>query len=123
MSDERTTAPARFFGEGICFISLGICPAHRPLRLLRGERSPAADGSRSTPLRDTEGSVHWLRLKQHAARLPDLSFESVFSIRIIRVSGFLVEAIQRIQSQRARGVMSIHRLRAFASAASARARS
>ena len=82
-----------------------------------------AVGSRSTPLRDTEGSVHWLRLKQHAPRLPDLSFESVFSIRIVRVSGFLVEPIQRIQSQRARVVMSAHRLRAVRSAASARVKS
>src|SRR6516162_7441644 len=80
------------------------------------ERSPAVDSS-STPLRDTDGSVHWLRLKQHAARLPDLSLDSVFSIRIVRVSGFLVEPIQRIQSQRASGEMSIHRLRAVESAA------
>jgi hypothetical protein len=69
-------------------------------------------GSRSTPLCDIEGSVHWLRSKQQAARFPDLSFESVFSIRIVRVSRFLVEPIQRIQSQRARGVMSSHNLRA-----------
>jgi hypothetical protein len=50
-------------------------------------------------------------LKQQAARFPDLSFESVFSTRIVRVFRFLVEPIQRIQSQRARGVMSIHNLR------------
>src|SRR5215471_19668033 len=97
-------------------------------RLLDSDRrilecSPAAVGSSSTPLRDTEGSVHWLRLKQHTARLPDLSLENIFSIRMVRVSGFLVEPIQRIQSQRASGVMSVHRLRAFASAASARAKS
>jgi len=49
-------------------------------------------------------------LKQQAARFPDLSFESVFSIRIARVSRFLVAPIQRIQSQRATGVMSIHNL-------------
>ena len=84
---------------------------------------PDVVGSRSTPLRDTEGSVHWLRLKQHAVRLPDLSFESVFDIRSVRVSGFLVEPIQRIQSQRARGVMSVHRSPAFGSAARARAKS
>jgi hypothetical protein len=98
---------------------------HRLLDIERRilEHPPAAVGSRSTPLRDTEGSVHWLRLKQHAARLPDLSLESVFSIRIVRVSGFLVEPFQRIQSQRASGVMSIHRLPAFTSAASARAKS
>ena len=85
--------------------------------------STAGVGSRSTPLCDIEGSVHSLRLKQQAARFPDLSFESVFSIRIVRVSGFLVERIQRIQSQRAKGVMSIHKLRASGSDASAFAKS
>jgi len=62
-------------------------------------------------------------LKQQAARFPDLSFESVFSIRIARVSRFLVAPIQRIQSQRATGVMSIHMLRTGGSAASAAAKS
>jgi len=62
-------------------------------------------------------------LKQQAARFPDLSFESVFSIRIVRVSRFLVEPIQRIQSQRATGVMSIHNRRACGSDASAFAKS
>src|SRR5215472_4216660 len=74
-------------------------------------------GSRSTPLCDIEGSVHSLRLKQQAARFPDLSFESVFSTRIARVAGFLVEPIQRIQSQRATGVISIHTPRASGSEA------
>jgi hypothetical protein len=83
----------------------------------------AGVGSRSTPLRDIEGSVHWLRLKQQAARFPDLSFESVFSTRIVRVSPFLVEPIQRIQSQRATGVMSIHNPRTCGSDASASAKS
>jgi hypothetical protein len=83
----------------------------------------ASAGSRSTPLRDIKGSVHWLRLKQQAARFPDLSFESAFSIRIARVSGFLVEPIQRIQSQRATGVMSIHNLYTCRSDANASARS
>ncbi len=55
--------------------------------------------------------------------MPDLSFESVFSIRIVRVSRFLVEPIQRIQSQRATGVMSIHSLRIFGSEANASAKS
>src|SRR5262249_30618790 len=76
-------------------------------------------GSRSTPLRDINGSVHWLRLKQQAARFPDLSFESVFSIRIARVSGFLVAPIQRIQSQRATGVISVHKRFTCGSAARA----
>src|SRR5580704_3087445 len=90
----------------------------------RPSGSPMARvGSRSTPLRDIEGSVHSLRLKQQAARFPDLSFESVFPIRIVRVSRFLVEPIQRIQSQRATGVMSIHNLRACGSDASASAKS
>jgi hypothetical protein len=62
-------------------------------------------------------------LKQQAARFPDLSFESVFSIRMLRVSGFRVEPIQRIQSQRATGVMSIHNLRTCGSDASASAKS
>jgi len=62
-------------------------------------------------------------LKQQAARFPDRSFESVFSIRIARVSWFLVEPIQRIQSQRATGVMSIHNLRASGSDANASAKS
>ena len=83
----------------------------------------AGVGSRRIPLRDIEGSVHRLRLKQQAARFPDLSFESVFSIRIVRVSRFLVEPIQRIQSQCATGVMSIHNLRACGSDASASAKS
>src|ERR1700687_3118102 len=52
-----------------------------------------------------------------------MSFERVFSIRIVRVSGFLVEPIQRIQSQRATGVMSIHNLRACGADASASAKS
>jgi hypothetical protein len=63
--------------------------------------------------------VHWLRSKQQAARFPDPSFESVFSIRILRVAGFLVDRIQRIQSQRAKGVMSVHVLSACGSNASA----
>jgi hypothetical protein len=62
-------------------------------------------------------------LKQQAARFPDLSFESVFSIRIVRVSRFLVEPIQRIQSQRARGVISNHMRRTGGSDASAFAKS
>ena len=85
--------------------------------------SSAGVGSRSTPLRDINGSVHWLRLKQQAARFPDLSFESVFSIRIARVSALRVAPIQRIQSQRATGVMSIHNLRTSGSDANAVARS
>jgi len=50
--------------------------------------------------------------------LPDPTFESVLSIRV-RVAGFLVDRIQRIQSQRAKAVMSIHALRACGTDASA----
>ncbi|HJZ76895.1 MAG TPA: hypothetical protein VKE51_34415 [Vicinamibacterales bacterium] len=63
--------------------------------------------------------MHWRRSKQQAARFPDPSFESVFSIRIVRVAGFLVDRIQRIQSQRAKGVLSVHVRRACGSDASA----
>jgi hypothetical protein len=83
----------------------------------------AGAGSSRTPLRDNDGSVHWLRSQQQAARFPDLSFERVLSIRIARVSGFLVAPIQRIQSQRARGVMSSHTVRTCGLDASAFARS
>ena len=98
--DEATTDMAGREGRTVGFSSAGV-------------------GSRSTPLRDINGSVHWLRLKQQAARFPDLSFDSVFSIRIVRVSGFLVDPIQRIQSQRATGVISVHTLRARGSDANA----
>ncbi len=60
-----------------------------------------------------------VRLKQHGLRFPALNFESVVSIRRLRVSGFFVEPIQRIQSQRAIGVISIHRV--FACGEEARA--
>src|SRR5258707_3171571 len=76
-------------------------------------------GSRSTPLFDTEGSVQRVRLKQHGLRSPALSFEHAVSIRRLRVSGCLVEPIQRIQSQRAIGVISIQRVCASGAAASA----
>lgn len=76
-------------------------------------------GSRSTPFFDTYGSVHRLRLKQHGLRIPDLSFENATSIRRLRVSWRAVALIQRIQSQRAIVVISIHRLCACGSAARA----
>ena len=66
--------------------------------------------SRSTPFFDTEGSQQRLRLKQHGLRSPALSFEHATSIRRRRVSGCLVERIQRIQSQRAIGVIFIQRV-------------
>src|ERR1700730_11077767 len=60
-----------------------------------------------------------LRLKQHGLRSPALSFEHVTSIRRLRVSDCLVERIQRIQSQRAIGVISIQRVYACGVAARA----
>src|SRR4051812_31429173 len=50
-----------------------------------------------------------LRLKQHGLRSPAVSLENAVSIRRLRVSNLLVEPIQRIHSQRAIGVISIHR--------------
>lgn len=49
-----------------------------------------------------------LLLKQHGRRSPALSFERATSIRRCRVSDRLVARIQRIHSQRAAGVISIH---------------
>src|SRR3989344_2096143 len=69
-------------------------------------------GSRSIPLFDTDGSVHKALLKQHGFFSPFLSFEHATSIRFLRVSGCLVDLIQRIQSQRAIGVILFHKVRA-----------
>src|SRR3989344_2730618 len=44
--------------------------------------------------------------QQHGLRIPPLSFESAFPIRIRRVSAFLPEVTQQIHSLRAGGVMS-----------------
>src|SRR5262249_54443330 len=52
--------------------------------------------------------VHWLRSKQHGLRFPALSLEQILSTRRLRVSNCLAEPIQRIQSQRAIGVIAIH---------------
>jgi len=60
----------------------------------------------STPLLDTSGSVHIERLKQHGLLLPARSFEKATLGGRLRVSAFLVERIQRIQSQRAIGAIS-----------------
>lgn len=46
--------------------------------------------------------------QQHGLRMPPLSFESPFSIRISRVSAFLPAVTQQIHSLRASGVMSSH---------------
>jgi hypothetical protein len=46
--------------------------------------------------------------QQHGRRIPPFSFESAFSIRIIRVSSFFADVTQHIHSLRARGVISSH---------------
>jgi len=81
--------------------------------------SCACTGSRSAPLCETEGSVQMFRLKQHGLRSPCVSFEQATSIRCLRVSGCLVALIQRIQSQRALGVIFIQRACACGTARSA----
>src|SRR5687767_8450980 len=48
------------------------------------------------------------RSKQHARRLPHASLSQATSMRFARVSAFLPEVIQWIQSRRATGVMSDH---------------
>jgi hypothetical protein len=73
----------------------------------------------STPFFETSGSVHWFRLKQHGLRSPDLSFDKATSMRRLRVSRLLVARIQRSQSQRAIGVIFLHRAFACRSDASA----
>ena len=46
--------------------------------------------------------------QQQGRRIPLLSFESVFFIRILLVSDFLADSIQHIHSLRASGVISSH---------------
>src|SRR3989344_1372674 len=50
--------------------------------------------------------------QQQGRRIPPLSFESAFLIRIPLVSSFLPETTQQIHSLRASGVMSSHTARA-----------
>src|SRR3989344_8561156 len=66
-------------------------------------------GTRSAPLFDREGSEHRLRLKQQGRRIPLLSLSSATFICFWRVSEVLTARIHRIQSQRARGVISFHK--------------
>ena len=75
--------------------------------------------SRSTPLFDTSGTVHSVRLKQQGLRFPALSFDMATSILRCRVSACFVALIQRIQSQRAIGVISFHNV--FAGGAASKA--
>lgn len=51
--------------------------------------------------------------QQQGRRIPPLSFEIAFSIRIFLVSAFFPEITQQIHSLRASGVMSPHTARAF----------
>src|SRR5690606_8709333 len=53
------------------------------------------------------------RSKQHARRLPEASISQVVAMRRARVSGFLAEVIQKIQSRRATGVRPCHGARAL----------
>jgi hypothetical protein len=76
-------------------------------------------GSASTPLCETAGTGQRLRLKQHGLRSPFLSLSHAVAIRCLRVAACLVEPIQRIQSQRAIGVISFQRAYAGEEAASA----
>ena len=48
------------------------------------------------------------RSKQQALRLPHASLSQAVTMRLPRVSAFLPEVIQWIQSRRATGVMSAH---------------
>src|SRR3546814_15383544 len=47
------------------------------------------------------------RSKQQARRMPEASLSQAVSMRLTRVSAFLPEMIQAIQSRRATGVMSV----------------
>jgi len=51
--------------------------------------------------------------QQQGRRIPPLSFESAFSIRIFLVSAFLPDITQQIHSLRASGLISSHTARAF----------
>src|SRR3989344_9370371 len=50
--------------------------------------------------------------QQQGLRIPPLSFESAFPVRILLVSAFLPDVTQQIHSLRARGVISSHTARA-----------
>ena len=76
----------------------------------QGRSSP---GSRSLPFFDRSGSVHEERLKQQGRRFPLFIFEMLTSTRRVRVSGFFVALTQRTHSQRAIGVISVHRFWIF----------
>ncbi len=77
----------------------------------RPDETPATNqaGSISLPLFERFGSVHEARLKQQGRRLPLFIFEMVTSTRRLRVSEFCVALTQRTHSQRAIGVIALHR--------------
>src|ERR1700722_4643891 len=77
----------------------------------------ASAGSKSLPFLDRAGSVHAERLKQQGRRFPLFIFEMLTSTRRLRVSGFFVALTQRAHSQRAIGVISVHRFWIFRGAA------
>ncbi len=84
-------------------------------RIVDQERSSL--GSRSLPPLDRSGSVHAERLKQQGRLFPLSIFEMLTSTRRRRVSGFFVALTQRTHSQRAIGVISLHRPWIFCGAA------
>src|SRR5690606_26280575 len=87
----------------------------------RGVRPPdysAASGAPMLPL-----LYRPERSKQHARRMPDANLSQAVSMRFTRVSAFLPEVIQWIQSRRATGVMSDQVALAAGFAASALRRS
>lgn len=73
----------------------------------------------STQLWETEGSEQRLRLEQHGRLMPRLSLKMATLICFWRVSSVLTARIQRIQSQRASGVISFHKAWAFGESDSA----
>src|SRR5688572_18116932 len=96
-------------------------PSHgqNPVALFRTAFHVSYFGSRSSQLCDTSGSLQRLRLKQQGRRIPLFSLSSATSICFWRVSGVLTARIQRIQSQRASGVISCHKASASGEAAKA----
>src|SRR6202047_4375262 len=71
----------------------------------------------SLPFFDRFGSVHPARFKQQGRRFPLFIFEMLTSTRRLRVAAFGVALTQRTHSQRAIGVMPVHRSRIFCGAA------
>src|SRR5690606_15627895 len=101
--------PAALAGE-----ALPRATAARRPRLTGGQalRYPAATGAAIDLLYIPE------RSKQQARRWPEASLSQAVAIRLTRVSAFLPEVIQWIQSRRATAVMACQVARAAGSAAS-----